>query len=112
MVIQYGCKNKETLFKGAKTDQQIRDTYRPLVREKDLYKPVLRTKVILEKVRVWDFNHQPAKIPESKFEHAELWPKVRCTVLWAVNGQWGLTLEVTDLKFKETLMSCPFVFFV
>ena len=25
-LIQYGCKNKETLFKGAKTDQQIRET--------------------------------------------------------------------------------------
>ena len=36
-LIQYACKNKETLFKDAKTDRQIRETYRRLVREKDSF---------------------------------------------------------------------------
>ena len=95
------------LFKGSETDQQIRDTYRRLVREKNSYKPLLRTKVNLEKVRVWDEHHQSSKVPESKFKHAELWPKLVVRTLWSVNQTWGLTLEVTDLKFKETLMSLP-----
>ena len=70
--------------------------------------PLLRTKVNLEKVRVWEENHQPAKIPESNFKLAELWPKLVVRTLWGVSGRWGLTLEVTDLKFKETFVSCPF----
>ena len=106
-LIQYGIQNKELLFKN-KTDQQIKDSYRRLVREKEGYRPMLRTKINLEKVRCWDENHQQTKIPESKFKFAEIWPKLVVRTLWFVNSTWGLTLEIQDLKFKENPCICPF----
>jgi hypothetical protein len=106
-LIMYGIQNRETLFKN-KTDQQIRDSYRKLVREKENFRPMLRTKVNLERVRCWNFDHQPAKVPESKFKNADLWPKLMVRTLWVVNQTWGLTLEVTDLKFREQQLECPF----
>ena len=61
-LIQYGIQNKEILFKS-KTDQQIRDNYRTLIRQKDSHPPLLRTKVDLSKVRVWDAQHAPTIPP-------------------------------------------------
>ena len=106
-LIAYAIQNKEALFKN-KTDQQIRESYRRLVREKENYHPMLRTKVSLDRVRCWDEHHQTAKVPDSRFKHAELWPKLTVRTLWCVNQSWGLTLEVTDLKFREHVLECPF----
>jgi hypothetical protein len=106
-LIAYAIQNKETLFKN-KTDAQISESYRNLVREKEGYRPMLRTKVNLERARCWDEHHQPTKVPESKFKNAELWPKLTVRTLWFVNQTWGLTLEVTDIKFREVLLECPF----
>ena len=107
-LIAYAIQNKETLFKN-KTDQQITESYRRLAREKEGYRPMLRTKINLEKVRCWDENHQQTKVPESKFKHCELFPKLVVRTLWIIgSGSWGLTLEVTDLKFKENPCLCPF----
>jgi hypothetical protein len=107
-LIAYGILNKDNLFKGPKTDSAIRDSYRKLVREKEGYRPMLRTKVSLEKVRCWDAEHQQTKVPESKFKGAEIWPKLTVRTLWVVNQTWGLTLEATDLKFRELQLECPF----
>jgi hypothetical protein len=106
-LVAYGVQNKELLFKN-KTDQQISDSYRRLVREKEGYRPMLRTKVNLERVRCWNFDHEPTQVPDSKFKGAEIWPKITVRTLWVVNQTWGLTLEVTDLKFREVLLECPF----
>jgi hypothetical protein len=107
-LIAYGIQNKENLFKN-KTDQQISESYRKLCREKEGYRPMLRTKVNLEKVRCWDEHHQPTKVPEGKFKHAELWPKLVVRTLWIIgSGSWGLTVEVMDLKFREPVLECPF----
>jgi hypothetical protein len=106
--IAYAIQNKETLFKN-KTDAQISESYRRLVREKETFRPMLRTKVNLEKVRCWDEHHQPAKVPEGKFKNAELWAKLSVRTLWIIgSGSWGLTLEATDIKFREPVLECPF----
>jgi hypothetical protein len=107
-LVAYGISNKDSLFKGAKTDTQIKESYRRLVREKEGYKPMLRTKVSLDKVRCWDEHHQQTKVPESKFKGAECWPKVIVRTLWVVSATWGLTLETTDIKFRELVLECPF----
>jgi hypothetical protein len=107
-LIAYAIQNKETLFKN-KTDQQISESYRRLARDKEGYRPMLRTKINLEKVRCWDENHIQTKVPDSKFKHAECWPKIVVRTLWIIgSGSWGLTLEVTDLKFRENPCLCPF----
>jgi hypothetical protein len=107
-LIAYAIRNKETLFKS-KTDAQISESYRRLAREKEGFLPMLRTKVNFDKVRCWDEQHQPAKVPESKFRHSQLWPKLVIRTLWIIgSGSWGLTLEVTDLKFREAVLECPF----
>ena len=107
-LIAYAIKHKDTLFKG-RTDAQITDSYRRLAREKEGFRPMLRTKINLEKVRCWDEAHQQTKVPDSKFKHADLWPKMVIRTLWLIgSGSWGLTLEVTDVKYKENQMLCPF----
>jgi hypothetical protein len=107
-LIAYGILNKDSLFKGPKTDQQIRDSYRKLVREKESYRPLLRTKVNLDKVRCWDEHHQATKVPDSKFKHAQIWPFLAVRTLWVVSATWGLTLETTHLKFVDRRLECPF----
>ena len=106
-LIQYGIQNKEILFKS-KTDQQIRDNYRTLIRQKDSHPPLLRTKVDLAKVRVWDAQHAPTIVPETKFKYGDIFPKIVVRTLWVVNQTWGLTLECTDLKFIPNQIDCPF----
>ena len=89
---------------------QISESYRRLARVKEGYQPMLRTKINLEKVRCWDENHDPAKVPDSKFKHADVWPKMVIRTLWFIgSGSWGLTLEVTDLKLREILTACLFL---
>ena len=107
-LIAYGLENRDALFKGPKTDQQIRDSYRRLVREKEGFLPMLRTKISLTSVRCWTEHHQPTQVPESKFKGAECWPKITIRTLWVVSQTWGLTLETTDLKFRELRLECPF----
>ena len=70
---------------------------------------MLRKKLNLEEVRCWDENHTPAKVPDSKFKYADVWPKMIIRTLWFIgSGSWGLTLDVTDIKFRGTLTACPF----
>jgi hypothetical protein len=110
-LIAYAIKNKDVLFSGGKnkTDAQITDSYRRLAREKEGFRPMLRTKINLEKIRCWDETHQQTKVPDSKFKNADIWPKMLVRTLWIIgSGSWGLTLEVTDLKYKENQMLCPF----
>jgi len=75
-LIAYAIKNKDALFNKTKADLQITESYRRLARVKEGYQPMLRTKINLEKVRCWEENHTPAKVPESKFKHADVWPKM------------------------------------
>ena len=108
-LIAYAIKNKETLFNKTKTDLQISESSWRLARVKQGYQPMLRTKINLEKVRCWDENHTPTKVPDRKIKHADVWPKMIIRTLWFIgSGPWGLTLEVTDLKFRELLTACPF----
>ena len=65
-LIAYAIKNKDALFNKTKTDLQITESYRRLARVKEGCQPMLRTKINLEKVRCWEENHTPAKVPESK----------------------------------------------
>jgi hypothetical protein len=110
-LIAYAIKHKNVLFSGSKskTDAQITDSYRRLAREKEGFRPMLRTKINLEKVRCWDETHQQTKVPVSKFKNTDIWPKMLVRTLWIIgSGSWGLTLEVTDVKYKENQMLCPF----
>ena len=108
-LIANAIKSKETLFNKTKTDLQITESYRRIARVKEGCQPMLRAKINSEKIRCWDENHTPAKVPDSKFKHADIWPKMIIRTLWFIgSGAWGLTLEVTDLKFREMLTACPF----
>ena len=80
--IAYAIKKKETLFNKTKTDLQITESYRRLARVKEGYQTMLRTKINLEKVRCWDENHNSAKVPDSKFKHADVWPEMIIRTLW------------------------------
>ena len=110
-LIAYAIKNKDVLFSGGKnkTDAQFTDSYRRLARVKEGFRPMLRTKINLEKIRCWDDTRQQTKVPDSKFKNADIWPKMLVRTLWIIgSGSWGLTLEVTDLIYKESQMLCPF----
>ena len=66
-------------------------------------------KIHIEKVRSWDESHTQTKVPDSKLKNADIWLKLLVRTLWIIgSGSWGLTLEFTDLKFKENQMLCPF----
>ena len=107
-LIAYAIKHKEELFKN-KSDAQITDSYRRHAREKDGFRPMLRTKINLEKCSCWDETHQQTKTPDSKFKNADIWHEMLVRTIWIIgSGSWGLTLEVTDLKYKENQMLCPF----
>ena len=88
---------------------QIAESYQRLARAKEGYHHMPKTKINLEKVRCWEESHTVVKVLDSKSKHADVWPKMIIRFLWFIgSGSWGLTLEATDLKFREMLTACPY----
>ena len=88
-LVNWGLANRDKLFRK-KTDAQIQEQYRKLVRKNDEYPPLLRTKIDLAKVRVWDALHAPTTVAEDRSKHAALFPKLVVRSLWVVNATWGV----------------------
>ena len=70
---------------------------------------MLRTKINLEKVKLWDEANNRRGVPEDKFRRADLWVKLRVGTVWFFPaGAWGLTLECQHVKVRERADECPF----
>jgi hypothetical protein len=105
----WAIQNKDTLFKSGTTPEKIKESYRSILRQKDGYKPLLRTKINLERVKLWDEANNKRGVPDDKFRRADLWVKLRVGTVWVVPaGSWGLTLETLHVKVRERADECPF----
>ncbi len=69
---------------------------------------MLRTKIELERLRVWDEDHNLRELPENRFKKADLWPEMQIRTIWLIPTGWGVTLETTDVKVQEIKIECPF----
>ena len=108
-MLTWASQNKDALFKPGVTSEKIKESYRSILRLKDGYKPLLRTKINLEKVKLWDEANNKRGVPDDKFRRADLWVKLRVGTVWVVPaGSWGLTLETLHVKVRERADECPF----
>ena len=108
-LLAWALQNKDTLFKSGTTPEKIKESYRSILRQKDGYNPLLRTKINLEKVKLWDEANNKRGVPDDKFRRADLWVKLRIGTVWFVPaGSWGLTLECQHVKVRERADECPF----
>jgi hypothetical protein len=108
-LLTWALRNKDALFKSGTTPEKKNECYRSILRQKDGYRPLLRTKVNLEKVKLWDDANNKRGVPEDKFRRADLWAKLKVGTLWFVPARsWGLTLECQHVKVRERADECPF----
>ena len=109
LLLAWALQNKDTLFKSGTSPEKIQESYRSILRQKDGYKPLLRTKINLERVKLWDEANNKIGVPDDKFRRADLWVKLRVGNVWFVPaGSWGLTLECQHVKVRERADECPF----
>ena len=97
-----------SLFKGNPTPERIRESYKSLLRQREGYRPMLRTKINLDTCRYWNSRNEPRDIPENRFKDADLWVKLQVKTLWISNSNFGLTLQISDIKIQEDETLCPF----
>ncbi len=107
-IVKQASRSSTTLFKKELSEEEVRKTYVPLVREKEGWAPKVRTKVNLNKVRVWSTERARREVPERLFKDCNLWPKVVVKSLWLMGtGAWGLSLECIDIMIAEDQPECP-----
>ena len=110
-------KNSEKLFKGKKTEEQVRGMYTSLIKPgKGDYPPTVRVKVNLTgsgTVRCWEQTEGGTKRRElpalEDWRNAKLEAVCHISALWLQAKSFGLTLTLTDAFLQEVgEAECPF----
>ncbi len=108
----YIAENAERLFKKKMSADAIYENFREPAHQKGDYKPLLRCKINTSGARAvqcWDADGQRVALPED-LRGIPLSAKVRVDRLWCMSKEFGLVLEVTDLRLYEVAdeAPCPF----
>ena len=106
----YLASNSERIFKKSMTLDQVMESIKSPVTQRDGYQPHLRCKIRPSSVRVWneDGRIREGGLP-TDLRPYKLVPRVVIEKLWIMSRECGLVLQVTDLLILEQEAdTCPF----
>ena len=111
-VLQTVSKNALRFFGKAKSVDQLRETYSPIVKTSDKYPPNFKAKLNLQSpamVKIWDAAKQPRAAPE-QWKDCLTVPRLRLRGLYFMGAaQFGCVLECSDIQIvEEESPECPF----
>ena len=111
-IIQAATKDSLKFFGKAKTEDQIRESYQPLVKTSDKYPAQIKAKLNISgpaTVRCWDAEKKPREQPEA-WRGATVKPRLWLRSLYFMGaGVFGATMECTDVQIcEEAGGECPF----
>jgi hypothetical protein len=98
----YLLEHSETFFKKQLTSEQMDQIYKPTVIKREGYDAQIRTKLNLtdDKVKCYDFDHNPIEVDKNNLKNASVVPIVHLKNLWFNNGSVGLVLELQSMMAK------------
>ena len=104
----YLSKHSERIFRKSMSREQVFETIRNPVTQRNGYQPHIRCKIRPSSVRVWDSEGKSRPLPDDLRQY-DLVPRITIEKLWIMSRECGLVLQVTDLMIldKEE-MACPF----
>ncbi len=79
------------------------------MKRREGYPPRLKTKIDLERVRVWDMNKELINVPPS-FKNCKATPLVKLKHVWFMNNSFGISVETMDVQIEVPSVACPFQF--
>ena len=106
----YLASHSERIFKKSMTLDQVMESIKSPVTQRDGYQPHLRCKIRPSSVRVWneDGRIREGGLP-ADLRPYKLVPRVVIEKLWIMSRECGLVLQVTDLLILEQEAdTCPF----
>ena len=101
------------LFGAARTIEQLRECYTPIVKRSEKWPAQFKAKMNLEepaKCRIWSEEGQ-LREPPNPWVNCLTKPKLRLRSLYIMGRQFGPVLELTDLQICEessSVAACPF----
>ena len=109
--VNYVAEHSERLFQKKYTLAQVRDNYKPCVRQQGSYPASLRCKVNVAgsgAVRCWDVLSQRMPLMD-EWRNYELVPRVHVSHMWQMGGRdFGLVINVLDVMCLARSLECPF----
>ena len=106
IILQVQARSQD-VFKKFLSIDAVRERYTPLVKRKEGYPPRLKTKIDLERVRVWNLDKELIGVPPS-FKNCQATPLVKLKHVWFMNNGFGISVETIDIQIKPPIMNCPF----
>ena len=111
-LLQLAVAQSSSWFGRAKTLEQLRENYTPILKETEKYGPQFRAKMNLappSQTKVWDVDKAPRAAPEA-WKGATVRPRLQLRGLYFMGpSQFGAIVEATDLQvLEESSSSCPF----
>ena len=104
----YLSKHSERIFRKSMSREQVFETIRNPVTQRNGYLPHIRCKIRPSSVRVWDSEGKARALPDD-LRHYNLVPRITIEKLWIMSRECGLVLQVTDLMIlNKEEMNCPF----
>ncbi len=111
-IIKTATKDSVKFFGKQKSEEQIRESYQPLVKTSEKYPPQIKAKLNISgpsTVRVWDGDKKAREQPEI-WRGCLVKPRLWLRGLYFMGaGVFGATLECTDVQIcEEAGGECPF----